>query len=464
MRIQNRSATPDGLITAGAFQWPASGLGVEVVRMDLETLENTFLPFESRAKQGGDTIFAWYGRYQQAKSLGEAAINGTIGSLLENDGSLAINSVVNETLRAQNDIDISAYAPLSGLPEFNTLATELAVGPRLASLREIGLHTSAIATPGGTGALYLSARTMLAVGDSILFRSVHWSPYDTLAAECGLPVRHWPILPEGDDSPHPKVDLQALEIELEAIASSQERVLSWLNDPAHNPTGISLDGDGRELILDAFIDCARKHPKVGITLLLDTAYAVYADEPYGWSKTIHSKFSWVEWPENLLICWAFSASKSHTIYGMRCGSIVFLHPSEEYANRLAEVCSVTGRGTWSLAPRLPQATLLTIHGDDEKATVWAVERDRLMSLLSSRRQHFNRLIDEAGIPLMPSDDGYFAFLPCDDPVSIAEKAAESHFYIVPLEGGVRIGICSIGADEIERAAEVLIASWRTVEE
>ncbi len=436
---------------------------MEVVRMDLETLENTFLPDESRVKKGSDNIFAWYGRYQQAKALGEPAINGTVGSLLENDGSLAINSVVNETLRVQSDFDISSYAPLSGLPEFNSLASELAIGPRLASLRDLGLHTSAVATPGGTGALYLSARTMLAVGDTILLRSLHWGPYDTLASECGLQVRHWPILPEGE-APHPKVDLQTLEIELDAIASSQDRVLSWLNDPAHNPTGLSLDGDGRELVLDAFINCARRHPKVGITLFLDTAYAVYAEEPYGWSETIHTKFSWVEWPENLLICWAFSASKSHTFYGMRCGSIVFLHPSEDYVSRLAEICSVTGRGTWSLAPRLPQATLLDIHRDEEKAAAWAAERDRLMALLSSRRAHFNRLIEAAGIPLMPSNDGYFAFLPCDDPLSIAEKAAESHFYAVPMTGGIRIGICSIATHDIDRAAEVLIASWRAVEE
>ena len=225
--------------------------------MDVEQLENTFLPKESRVKSGRDNIFAWYARYQQAKALGEPAINGTVGSLLENDGSLAVNSVVSETLRSQDDVDISSYAPLAGLPDFNELAPELTVGPRLAGLNELGLHTSAVATPGGTGALYLSARTALAVGDTILLRSLHWSPYDTLASECGLHVAHWPIIPD-EVTNHPKVDLPALEAELQNIASNQSRVLSWLNDPAHNPTGLSLDQAGRELVLDAFIGCGTR--------------------------------------------------------------------------------------------------------------------------------------------------------------------------------------------------------------
>ena len=429
--------------------------------MDLGHLENTFLPMESRIKTGSDVIFAWYGRYQQAKALGEPAINGTVGSLLEDDGTLAVNKVVMDTIRGQSDLNLSAYAPLAGLPQFKRLAAELAVGPRLASLNDIGLHSGAVATPGGTGALYLSARTMLAVGDSILFRSSRWSPYDTLASECGLTISEWPILSNIEEG-HPKVALNVLEEELGKLAKSQERVLAWLNDPAHNPTGLSLDSAGRELILDAFIDCAISNPNVGVTLFLDTAYAVYADEPYGWSETIHQKFSWANWPENLLICWGFSASKSHTIYGMRCGAIVFLHPSEDYVNRLGEVCAVTGRGTWSLAPRLPQSTLVDIHNDELLASSWGDEKGRLKKLLSERRSLFNKKMAESEIPLMPSDDGYFAFIPCDDPVSLAEKAAESHLYVVPLKGGIRIGLCSIGFDNIVRATDILKESWVSV--
>ena len=65
---------------------------------------------------------------------------------------------------------------------------------------------------------------------------------------------------------------------------------------------------------------------------------------------------------------------------------------------------------------------------------------------------------------MPSDDGYFACIPCDDPVAMAEKAYESQLYVVPLSGGVRIGICSIGSNQVERAVEILIDAWHSLTE
>jgi len=66
------------------------------------------------------------------------------------------------------------------------------------------------------------------------------------------------------------------------------------------------------------------------------------------------------------------------------------------------------------------------------------------------------------MPLLPSDDGYFAYVPCDAAQEIAERAAEDFLYVIPMNGGVRVGLCSIPDDEVERAAEVLINAWRTV--
>ena len=52
----------------------------------------------AQTKVGSDTIFAWWGRYQNAVAEGIDAVNGTIGALLEDDGTLAINAVVDEAV------------------------------------------------------------------------------------------------------------------------------------------------------------------------------------------------------------------------------------------------------------------------------------------------------------------------------------------------------------------------------
>ena len=43
---------------------------------------------------------------------------------------------------------------------------------------------------------------------------------------------------------------------------------------------------------------------------------------------------------------------------------------------------------------------------------------------------------------------------------IAEAAATRGLYVVPLKGGIRIGLCSIPTHQVERAAQILAKAWR----
>ena len=57
-----------------------------------------YLASHGQQKTGNDVIFSWLARYQQAAAAGADAVNGTIGALLEDDGSLAVNQVVDACL------------------------------------------------------------------------------------------------------------------------------------------------------------------------------------------------------------------------------------------------------------------------------------------------------------------------------------------------------------------------------
>ena len=281
------------------------------------------LPAHAMAKGGNDVIYAWLARYQTAKEKGEDVVNGTIGALLDDDGELILNSAVAKAIDDLPDIDKGAYSPLPGLPQYRKIAQRLAIGPQIDELNNAGIHTDCVASPGGCGALYMSARNLLTPGDSILVRSTYWGPYRTIAEECGLELDDWPLV--GQES---TVDESALRTKLDNHATKQGRILAWLNDPAHNPTGMSLNENEQRQVLSCFIDSANAHPEVGFTLLLDTAYALYAERPHGWTDLLIEAAE--NWPTNLLICWAFSASKSHTIYGLRCGALVMAHPDSQF--------------------------------------------------------------------------------------------------------------------------------------
>ena len=190
--------------------------------------------------------------------------------------------------------------------------------------------------------------------------------------------------------------------------------------------------------------------------MIDSAYSLYADEPHAWSDTILDAVnSGMPWPENLLICIAISLSKSHTIYGLRTGALVSIHPEKEVTDRLSTVMSVTGRQTWSAAPRVAQYCVSEMHSTEEGGIAWGEERDRLKKLLDDRR---NSLIDECkklNVDLNPTMDGFFAWIETDDPETFAESCAEMDVYLVPLTGGVRIGLCALSEADMPKVAEAL---------
>ena len=423
-----------------------------------------YLASHGHEKTGNDVIFSWFARYQNAAAAGADAVNGTVGALLEDGGSLAINTVVDEAIRVAPASEFAAYAPLKGLPSFLDLAVTLALGEHRGALEGLGLHTGATATPGGSGALFQAASNFAERGDAVLLRDRHWGPYVGFLKGCGLRIATYPLLPSESSSMTPFLDLDGFRTNLDGLVQTQDSVMTWLNDPAHNPTGLSLPPESRYALLNAFMESATRNEHTGHTLLLDAAYHLYADEPHGWAETIVEALNaGLPWPENLLICFAISLSKSHTIYGLRTGAVVYVHPEASNIQRLNDVMGVTGRQTWSASPRIAQHVLSELHATEEGGAAWSSERDRLANLLTARRETFIEACQRKGVAVNPSHDGFFAWYECKDPGAIAEACANQHVYLVPLSGGVRIGLCAIPESQVERVAEALAKAAEAVE-
>ena len=415
-----------------------------------------FLNAAGIGKHGNDTIFSWWAKFQEAKAAGKPAVNGTIGALLENDGSLAINKVVDAAVRNAPEQEISAYAPLAGLPSFLDLTKTLAFGDARAQLEELGFNFSSTASPGGSGALFLAANNFLSMGQSALLRDRHWGPYKGFLENNALEFETWPLLPPNGSDVHPYFARDEFDAKLKQLCSSQDKIMVWLNDPAHNPTGLSMTPEGRFACLESFVDSALNNPGVGHTLLLDSAYSLYAEETHAWADTIlESIENGMMWPENLLICVAISLSKSHTIYGLRTGALVSMHPEKEVTDRMDTVMCVTARQTWSATPRVSQYCVSEMHSSEEGGKAWAEERDRLKQLLDDRRSSLISECEKLGVPLNPTMDGFFAWLESENPGEIAHKCAENGVFLVPLTGGVRIGLCALPLDEVPKVAQAL---------
>ena len=86
---------------------------------------------------------------------------------------------------------------------------------------------------------------------------------------------------------------------------------------------------------------------------------------------------------------------------------------------------------------------------------WEDQKDTLKALLNRRRVAFNSALEEAGVRALPNHDGYFAFIECENPVAVCEACAVENVFLVPLSGGIRVGICAIPASRMKRVASAL---------
>lgn len=398
----------------------------------------------------GDPIFAAHARWQAAVAAGRPAVNATLGSLLDDDGELIVHASVMAAIRSVDDQRLAAYAPLAGVPAFRDLLVDLAHGAARPRLSAVGLSTGSLATPGGLGALAVTARNLLDPGQDVILEATHWAPYRNVLAQTGVGSREWRRLDEGG-----VVDLDGWRRVLSQIAVDQRSGLVWLNDPAHNPTGHALAGHERAALLASAAEVVASTPGFGLTLLIDQAYATYADEPHGWAETVATFAETSVWPNGLMLAWAVSASKSHTLYGLRAGGLVITHPRAAFVDDLLAACEATGRGTWSGAPALPQWALATLHAEPERAAAWTSEVEHVRHLLRDRRDAFARAARHAGLPMAPGGPGYFAFLPHPEAAAITAAAEHDDVFLVPLADGVRVGLCAISAADAPRVAQAL---------
>ena len=82
---------------------------------------DNFLNAAGIEKHGNDTIFSWWAKFQEAKAAGKPAVNGTIGALLEDNGNLAINKVVDAALEKHQSrkLRLMHHLRVSFIPRFD---------------------------------------------------------------------------------------------------------------------------------------------------------------------------------------------------------------------------------------------------------------------------------------------------------------------------------------------------------
>ena len=256
-----------------------------------------------RGRPGDDPIFALNQEANARKAKGESILNATVGTLLNDDGSLAVLPTAARAVKEVATADWAAYAPIAGSPPFLKAVVEDLFGAR----KDLAGQACAVATPGGSGALRHAIASFVETGQAVLTTNYYWGPYQTIADEHERRVATFSMFDASG-----AMDAAALDAALAARLSAQGRALLILNDPCHNPTGYSMSARDWEAVVEVVGRHAERAP---VTVVLDAAYSAYG--PSGGMAAPIAALESVT--DRALVAVAWSASKTFTHYGLRVG-------------------------------------------------------------------------------------------------------------------------------------------------
>ncbi|MCI6159231.1 MAG: aminotransferase class I/II-fold pyridoxal phosphate-dependent enzyme [Selenomonadaceae bacterium] len=397
-----------------------------------------------------DAIFGASAACQEAsKKYGKDKVtNATIGTMLDEDGSLLCLPTMERVYRSMPMSDIIAYAPISGLPAYLDAVIDLT----FADHKPEG-YIGSVATAGGTGAIHHAVANYAEHGDYVLTSDWFWGTYNVICQECGSKLTTYALF-----DAEQKFNIDGYAAKVDAILQHQDSLLAIINTPAHNPTGFSLTEEDWDNVLAVTKKYAAQGKKM--TILVDIAYIDYAGEKNE-TRRFMDKFS--NLPDNVLILFSFSMSKGYTMYGQRTGALIGVSSSKEVIEEFQAINKYSSRATWSNINRGAQALLVRIQQDKASLAQFEKERDDFYQLIQNRGEIFMKEAKACGLKALPYKGGFFLSVPAKDPQALANELHKDLIFAVPLKLGVRVAACSVPTEKMHGVAEKFLKAQQALE-
>lgn len=368
-----------------------------------------------------------------AKYGKENVVNATIGSLYNEDEKLAVYSVVEEVYRTLPPEDLYAYSTnVIGEDEYLSEVEKTLLGLDYKEAMK-GLYVSSVATPGGTGAISNTIKNYLNPGEKVLLPNWMWGTYRNIVIENeGLVETYELFNSEGG------FNLEDFKEKISNIAKMQDNLIVVINEPSHNPTGFRMTYEEWKDVYD-FV---KEIKDTNLIMIRDVAYFEYDDRTQEEKNKIRALLLGL--PENILVVYAFSLSKSLSIYGMRVGAQIAVSSSSDVIQEFKDAIPFSCRVTWSNISKGGMKLFAKIMTNPELKERFLKEKDGYMKLLIDRANLFINEANHVGLKYLPYKSGFFVTLPVGQNVDkVMEDLESKNIFVIKFNNGIRIGLCSV---------------------
>lgn len=332
--------------------------------------------FDAIGRVPGDPILGLMGAY--ANDPNPRKFDLGVGVYKDSQGLTPIpRSVKLAEQRLVDSQDTKIYIGGHGDTAFGKVINELVLGSdsKLIATQ----RTGATQTPGGTGALRLSADFIAHClpGRGVWLSNPTWPIHETIFAAAGVKVSHYPYV--GSDN---RLDVEAM---LATLNQVPEGDVVLLHACCHNPTGYDITPAQWDQVVAAV-------KAKGLVPFLDMAYQGFG---YGLQEDGAAVAKFVAAGLTFFVSTSFS--KSFSLYGERVGALSVLCENKEEAARVLSQLKIAIRTNYSNPPTHGGAVVAAVLGNPELRALWEKELGEMRVRIKAMRQKLVDGLKAAGV-------------------------------------------------------------------
>ena len=316
--------------------------------------------------QPQDKILALMGAYRADPRLDKIDLG--VGVYKDATGTTPIMRAIKSAEQLLWQVqETKSYVGLAGDPAFSAAMYDLVLDGAVSADR-----LSAVATPGGTGAVRqaLELIKIASPKTTVWLSNPTWPNHPSIVKYLGMTLAEYRYF----DAENGTVDFDGMLADIKAIPAGD---VVLLHGCCHNPTGANLTSEQEDQIIAALATS-------GAIPFVDIAYQGFGDgldEDARFTRKIASQL-----PECLI---AASCSKNFGIYRERTGILMAISPSASLQAVTQDNMAFLNRQNFSFPPDHGARLVTMILGDDSLRSTWATELEQTRLGMLGLRQHLS---------------------------------------------------------------------------